>query len=74
MTTINAKMSQLISFITSNVLFTKYHQSDKTEEGKMDTARRMHANVRSQYTNTSEDEDWKVGWWVRGGDGTGRTR
>jgi hypothetical protein len=67
-------MSQLISFITSNVLFTKNHQSDKTEKGKMGTACRMHANVRSWYTSTSADEDWKVGWWVRGEEGTGGTR
>jgi hypothetical protein len=40
----------------------------------METACRMHANVRSWDTSTSADEDRNVGWWVRGGDGTGGTR
>ena len=40
----------------------------------MDTVCRMHANVRSWDTSTSTDEDRKVGWWVRGGGGTGGTR
>jgi len=40
----------------------------------MDTARRMYANVRSWDTSISADENRKVGWSVRGGDETGRTR